>query len=108
MEENPGLFLEVSSIGRSIVLTTIMVPREQQRSGVGSRAMRSLCDYADETSSTISLEPSDCFGVPLRTLVSFYLRFGFGVSAPGWMRREPQTPTSSRAPAEDRSLVPSS
>lgn len=95
------MFLEVSSITHPITLLTIMVPKGMRRTGVGSTAVRALCDFADACASDIVLSPDDCFGTPKTDLVLFYERFGFRLVDSETMRRPFQAPTSSLGrPAE--------
>ena len=65
---------------RYVVLDCIRVPSTEQKKGTGSRAMKLLCEYADQHQLRIYLQPSDIYGVPLEVLVRFYKRFGFRYS----------------------------
>lgn len=87
MSEHPGLFLEVSDITHPITLETIFVPKKDQRSGVGTKAMRRLCSHADEIGSRILLKPDDCFGTPKAVLIQWYRTFGFVPRADGTLAR---------------------
>ncbi|MBL3825176.1 MULTISPECIES: hypothetical protein [unclassified Marinobacter] len=72
-----GVEASVSEKAGVIRLDKIVVPEQQRRSGVGSRAMQELTDYADATGQTIALSPSSDFGGNKLRLRKFYRRFGF-------------------------------
>ena len=61
-----------------ITLSKIEVPKNQRGQGIGSKAMRDLSDYADETGNVIALSPSTDFGASsVGRLKEFYKKFGF-------------------------------
>lgn len=64
-----------------IELEYLQVARRDQGQGLGSEAMRRLCDYADKWNKRILLTPSEkntATGTTSRTrLVKFYQQFGF-------------------------------
>lgn len=67
--------------GDDIVLDTIIVGKEHQGQGLGTRAMNALLNYADRSGKRIILTPGtvdDGHGTTSRSrLVKFYKRFGF-------------------------------
>jgi len=68
--------------GRNTIgLRLIMVGKDKMSSGVGSKAMQMLTDYADKNKLKIILSPSgkdDGFGTTSKArLIQFYKRFGF-------------------------------
>lgn len=64
-----------------IKLNMLVVPRKQQKHGLGTAAMTALCRFADQHQRRIILTPAskdDNFGTTSRArLVAFYKRFGF-------------------------------
>jgi GNAT superfamily N-acetyltransferase len=64
-----------------IGLQLIVVGKDSQGSGQGTKAMKMLCDYADEHGLIIALSPSERnkhIGTTSKTrLIEFYGRFGF-------------------------------
>jgi ParB-like chromosome segregation protein Spo0J/GNAT superfamily N-acetyltransferase len=59
-------------------LSKIVVPEEQQGTGIGSVVMEGLCRLADQQGKTIFLSPSKDFGASsVSRLATFYKRFGF-------------------------------
>lgn len=78
-----GLFrfeLALNSLG-DIELEYLQVARRNQGQGLGTEAMRRLCDYADHWHKRILLTPSEkntATGTTSRSrLVKFYQQFGF-------------------------------
>lgn len=67
--------------GNDIYLNSIIVGREQQGQGLGSKALQMLTDYADNEGKRIILTPAaqdKMHGTTSRArLVRFYKRFGF-------------------------------
>ncbi len=74
----PGLKLWISSnTDSNIALDTIVVPKELRNTGVGTKVMRELIEYADKNQKTISLTPSSDLGSSKARLEIFYRRLGF-------------------------------
>ena len=67
--------------GNDIYLNSIIVGREQQGQGLGSKALSMLIDYADSEGKRIILTPAiqdKMHGTTSRSrLVRFYKKFGF-------------------------------
>jgi predicted GNAT family N-acyltransferase len=61
----------------TITLSQIIVPKEKRHSGIGTKAMLALTQYADETNQRIVLTPSKDFGGSVDRLTKFYKNFGF-------------------------------
>lgn len=63
---------------KSIVnLDSIVVPKEKRGSGLGTKAMNKIIDWADENDYIIALTPSKDFGGSVPKLKKFYKGFGF-------------------------------
>ena len=80
LREYPGLKLEVydQHRGDTIELGMIVVPKELQRSGIGSKVMNRLIEWADKNQKTITLTPDGGFGATsVNRLKKFYKEFGF-------------------------------
>jgi GNAT superfamily N-acetyltransferase len=72
-----GIDSFISEKAKNIVLNKIVVPDNARSSGLGSRAMQDLTDYADKSGKRIDLTPSADFGGNKKRLTEFYKRFGF-------------------------------
>ena len=60
-----------------ISLESIVVPKEKRGTGIGSKVMNRVVDWADENNVIVSLTPSSDFGGKITRLKKFYKRFGF-------------------------------
>ena len=49
----------------------------QRNQGIGSKAMKRIIDYADNSKQMIVLTPSDEFGGNVNKLIKFYKKFDF-------------------------------
>ena len=76
-EDYPGLRLWLNGNETNISLDTIVVPKELRNTGVGTKVMRELIEYADKNQKTISLTPSSDLGSSKARLEVFYRRLGF-------------------------------
>jgi GNAT superfamily N-acetyltransferase len=72
-----GIDNYISENAKEINLSQIVVPKTERNSGVGTKAMRMLTDYADAQGKRIVLTPSSDFGGSKARLITFYKRFGF-------------------------------
>lgn len=61
----------------TISLSQIVVPKNLRQTGIGTKAMNILIDYADKTNQRIVLSPSSDFGGSVTRLYRFYKSFGF-------------------------------
>jgi tRNA(Met) C34 N-acetyltransferase TmcA len=61
----------------SLRLSSIIIKPEYRNSGVGSKIMSDLVDYADKNGQIIALTPSSDYGGNKNKLIQFYKRFGF-------------------------------
>lgn len=75
------LWLYMISNRDIIKLDSIIVSKEDRKSGVGSKVMQDITDYADKHNLRIALTPNikdPVIGTTSRSrLVKFYKRFGF-------------------------------
>ena len=69
--------LDIYEDSKSIKLSRIVIKDEFRESGIGSKIMNTLVDYADNNSKIITLTPSSDFGGNKNRLIQFYTRFGF-------------------------------
>lgn len=67
------------SIGPSgnMIISQIVIPKEDRSKGIGSKVMKALTDFADKNKINISLTPDKSFGGSIERLKRFYRRFGF-------------------------------
>jgi hypothetical protein len=72
-----GIDSFISEKAKNIVLNKIVVPDNARSSGLGTKAMQDLIDYADKSGKRIDLTPSADFGGNKKRLTEFYKRFGF-------------------------------
>jgi len=62
----------------TLQLNDLVVPKEARSSGVGSRFMNDLTDFADSQGRTVTLTPDKSYGATsVGRLKDFYKRFGF-------------------------------
>jgi len=77
-QENPEVKFYLSGNEDSfVVLDTIVIPKGNRKSGVGSKIMSQLVEVADKNGWQLALTPSDSFGSSKNRLEVFYRRFGF-------------------------------
>jgi len=78
--QDKGLILDVYESAKTplITLSRIEVPKQMRNTGMGTKALEELTQYADESAKTIALSPSKDFGATsVDRLKDFYKRFGF-------------------------------
>ncbi|KKM79967.1 hypothetical protein LCGC14_1344610, partial [marine sediment metagenome] len=76
--DKQGVVNDVYENDKGITLSRVVVPREQQKAGIGTKYMNELIEYADDKGKLIVLTPSKDFGATsISRLKSFYKRFGF-------------------------------
>jgi GNAT superfamily N-acetyltransferase len=75
-----------------LCLALLMIPKKEQRKGIGTRVVQDVCAHADHWGKSLVVQPSDCYGSDLDRLKGFYGRFGFvtRLSCPKEMIREPK------------------
>jgi GNAT superfamily N-acetyltransferase len=69
--------LDIYENRTSLILSRIIIKPEARGSGVGSKIMEDLINYADKNKQIIALTPSSDFGGNKNRLVQFYKKFGF-------------------------------
>ena len=93
--EFPGVALDLglSAGGDVLILSRIVVGKENRGKGIGSAVMRRLVAFADRHGLRIGLTPSGDFGGSVGRLKRFYKGFGFkpykGFDHRESMEREP-------------------
>lgn len=76
--EHKGLTLVIGTDQNAIAINSIVVPKEERKSGLGTKVMEEVCAYADKLGATLSLTPSKDFGATsIDRLRKFYGKFGF-------------------------------
>ncbi len=76
----PGVVVELYYGNHEDILqlSSIVVPKEERKTGIGSQVMEELVGYADKMNMTLTLTPSRDFGATsVERLKKFYSRFGF-------------------------------
>lgn len=76
-DNNPDVELAVYQGNKAIVLSKIMVTKENRGKGLAKKAMQDLIQYADGANQVITLTPSSDFGSNKKKLTEFYKQFGF-------------------------------
>lgn len=77
-ESFPDGRLDINADATSIVLNTLIVPKEHRKSGIGTRVMEELCQIADSSNRVLFVTPSTHYGATsVERLRKFYRRFGF-------------------------------
>lgn len=73
--------LFLSTDKNDIILSSIIIGKENQGTGIGTKVMIELCDYADKNKQRIRLTPGlydKKYGTTSQSrLIDFYKRFGF-------------------------------
>jgi GNAT superfamily N-acetyltransferase len=81
LEQDLGIRVFLMEAAGGVTLSSLIVPRDRQRQGLGSQAMERLCAEADAQGWRLFLSPGqkdDRHGTTSRArLVRFYKRFGF-------------------------------
>lgn len=75
--EFDGVDLSITGKGDAVTLNKIVVPEDQQGTGVGTSVMQRVTDWADQNGKRIALTPSKDFGGTVKRLKEFYKRQGF-------------------------------
>jgi len=102
-----GIKNTISEKNGTIELSRIEVPAKDRNSGVGTKAMQQLLDYADSTVQRITLTPSSDFGGSKGRLIDFYKGFGFKENK-GRSRDFTTRDTMIREPKPNESTAPDS
>jgi hypothetical protein len=71
------LWLSYSESSKFVTVDTIIIPKENRQSGIGTKVMNKIIAEADKHEWNIDLTPSDSFGASKNRLEVFYRRFGF-------------------------------
>lgn len=61
----------------SLKLSTIVLNKENRESGIGTKIMTDIINYADKTGKIIVLTPATDYGGTKQRLIKFYRSFGF-------------------------------
>lgn len=78
LEDELGITLDLWDNGTYLELGKIEIPKDKRGSGIGSKAMQMIIDFADEEGKDIRLTPSTDFGATsVSRLEKFYKQFGF-------------------------------
>lgn len=71
------LFIYYNKFAHTIILSKIVVDKNNRSKGIGSNVINEICDFADKHSLRIALTPSSDFGGSKSRLIQFYKNFGF-------------------------------
>lgn len=74
---NVDLWFNYSKYAKCILLSKIVVDKEDRSKGIGTIIMGALCDFADKYNLPIGLTPTNDFGGSVARLKRFYKQFGF-------------------------------
>ena len=61
----------------TIVLSRLVVDNKDRETGIGTKVMQEICNYADKRGLRIALTPSTVYGGNFERLKKFYASFGF-------------------------------
>lgn len=79
--QNQGITIYLHENSNTILLSSLIVPKDRRNQGIGSQIMNELIDFADRNGKRLELTPGlkDKYqGTTSRgRLVNFYKRFGF-------------------------------
>jgi len=74
----PEVLLDVYEAGNNITISKMIVPPDQQGSGIGAQIVSDLTEYADQEGKPLALTPTTDFGATsLSRLKKFYKEQGF-------------------------------
>lgn len=78
LENEFNIELDLYDTGNHFVLSKITIPKDERGSGIGSKVMQKIIDFADEQGKDIRLTPSKDFGASsVSRLKKFYKGFDF-------------------------------
>jgi predicted GNAT family acetyltransferase len=78
LEDEFNIILDLYDNGRWLELSKIVIPKESRGSGIGSKVMQRIVDFADKAGKKIYLTPSKDFGASsVARLEKFYKGFDF-------------------------------
>jgi predicted GNAT family acetyltransferase len=69
--------LDIYENDGSLILSRIVIDDKYRGSGIGTKVMNDLIEYADNNTQIIALTPSSDFGGNKNRLIQFYKKFGF-------------------------------
>ena len=69
--------LDIYENKNSLILSKIIIKPNRRNSGIGTKIMNNLVDYADKNGKIIALTPASDFGGNKNRLIQFYKSFGF-------------------------------
>lgn len=69
--------LDIYENNTSLILSKIILNKESRGTGVGTKILNDLIEYADRNKQIVALTPSADFGGNKNRLIQFYKRFGF-------------------------------
>jgi len=72
-----NILLDIYENPEYIVLSRIIIPKEDRNKGIGTSVMNDLIDYANTNKKDIFLTPSGDFGGNKNRLINFYKNLGF-------------------------------
>lgn len=61
----------------SLILSAIVLNKDNREAGIGTKIMNDIITYADKTDKIIVLTPSSDYGGSKQRLIKFYQKFGF-------------------------------
>ena len=70
--------LQENEADNSITVPKIVVPKDQRKKGIGTKAMEEVVEFADKAGKRLVLTPSTSFGgTSVKRLIDFYKSLGF-------------------------------
>jgi len=82
IQETYSQFLDVLNVYQnfdSIIIVGIQVQSDLRGSGIGTKIMNEIVEFADSNNKSIVLYTSEKWGSSLRSLIRFYERFSFHI-----------------------------
>lgn len=76
LKEKYGIKLSISG-GKTISINKIEVPENARRQGIAKSVLQEITDWADMSGKTLTLSPTDEYGIKKSVLKKFYERNGF-------------------------------
>jgi len=71
------LFIYYNKFAHTIIVSKIVIDKQNRNKGIGSNVMSTICNLADKHNMRIALTPTNDFGGSKTRLIQFYKKFGF-------------------------------
>jgi len=77
LSDKYNVILDIYEKPDYLILSRIIIPKEERNKGIGTSVMNDIIDYANKNKKDIFLTPSGDFGGNKNRLIEFYKNLGF-------------------------------